>query len=184
MVGLGNLLNERHRRRACHNLAALHFQGTDIGDAYSAAGWAALASPLFIGMVADRFFAAEKVLGVLHLLGGGCLYWASTISDPNAFFYALLLTMLCYMPTLALVNAISFQQMSDPGSEFPNVRVLGTIGWIVAGWLVGTLGIESTVQPMQIAAVASLLLGLYAFSLPHTPPRLRGKKWTLPTCWG
>jgi len=157
-------------------LAALDFAGTDIGDAYSAAGWAALVSPFFVGMVADRFFAAQKVLGVLHLLAAVCLIWASTVTDTNTFFYALLLLMLCYMPTLALVNAVSFHQMKDPGEQFPNVRVLGTVGWIAAGWLVGTLDIEATALPMQIAAVASLLTGLYAFTLPHTPPRAVGQK--------
>jgi len=157
-------------------LAALDFAGTDIGDAYSAAGWAALVSPFFVGMVADRFFAAQKVLGVLHLLAAVCLIWASTVTDTNTFFYALLLLMLCYMPTLALVNAVSFHQMKDPGEQFPNVRVLGTVGWIAAGWLVGTLDIEATALPMQIAAAASLLTGLYAFTLPHTPPRAVGQK--------
>jgi nucleoside transporter len=157
-------------------LATLDFSGTDIGDAYSAAGWAALVSPFFVGMVADRFFAAQKVLGVLHLLAAGCLFWASSITEPNAFFYALLLLMLCYMPTLALVNAVCFHQMKDPGEQFPNVRVLGTIGWIAAGWLVGTMEIETTVLPMQIAAVASVLTGLFAFVLPHTPPRAAGQK--------
>ncbi len=157
-------------------LASIGFSGTDIGDAYSAAAWAALVSPFFVGLVADRFFAAQRVLGVLHLLAAGFLLLASTIKDPNAFFYALLLMMLCYMPTLALVNAVCFHQMDDAGEEFPKVRVLGTMGWIVAGWLVGTLQIESTVQPMQMAAMASVLTGVCAFFLPRTPPRAAGQK--------
>ena len=77
-------------------LSTIGFSGTDIGDAYSAAAWAALVSPLFVGLIADRFFAAQRVLGMLHLLGAGCLFWASTLSEPGPFFYALLLMMLCY----------------------------------------------------------------------------------------
>lgn len=157
-------------------LAAIGFSGTDIGNAYSAAAWAALVSPLFVGLIADRFFAAQRVLGVLHLLAAGCLFWASTLSEPGPFFYALLLMMLCYMPTIALINAVCFHQMEDAGSEFPKVRVLGTLGWIVAGWLVGTLQIESTALPMRIAALASVATGLFALSLPHTPPRSVVKK--------
>ena len=90
-------------------------------------------------MIADRFFSAQKVLGVLHLVGAGLLYWASTIQQPGPFFWALLAYALLYMPTLALVNAISFHQMKDPGAQFPGVRVLGTIGWIAAGTLVGKI---------------------------------------------
>ena len=84
--------------------------------------------------------------------------------------------MLCYMPTVALTNAVCFHQMSDAGSEFPTVRVFGTIGWIAAGWLVGMLGIESTALPMKIAACASVLTGVFAFFLPHTPPRAAGQR--------
>jgi len=160
-------------------LFEIGFQGSDIGAAYSTTGWAAIFSPLFVGMIADRYFAAQKVLGFLHLLGGACLFWVAQITTPGAFFWVLLLYTLCYMPTLALVNAIAFRQMDDPGVEFPNVRVLGTIGWIAAGWLIGLMQIEATAAPLKIAAGASVLTGLFSFFLPHTPPRSSGEKATL-----
>ena len=160
-------------------LFEIGFQGPDIGAAYSTTGWAAIFSPLFVGMIADRYFAAQKVLGFLHLLGGVCLYWAAQITAPGAFFWVLLLYTLCYMPTLALVNSIAFRQMDDPGVEFPNVRVLGTIGWIAAGWLIGLMQIEATAAPLKIAAGASVLTGLFSFFLPHTPPKSSGEKATL-----
>ena len=160
-------------------LFEIGFQGPDIAAAYSTTGWAAIFSPLFVGMIADRYFAAQKVLGFLHLLGGVCLYWAAQITAPGAFFWVLLLYTLCYMPTLALVNSIAFRQMDDPGVEFPNVRVLGTIGWIAAGWLIGLMQIEATAAPLKIAAGASVLTGLFSFFLPHTPPKSSGEKATL-----
>lgn len=160
-------------------LARLGFQGTDIGDAYTTTGWAAILSPLFVGMVADRFFAAQRVLGVMHLAGAAVLYWVSQVHEPAAFFWLLLLYALCYMPTVALSNAVAFEQMESPGKEFPAIRVLGTIGWIAAGWLVGLMELEASAVPLQIAAGASLLLGLYAFFLPQTPPKLAGQQVAL-----
>jgi nucleoside transporter len=166
-------------------LSTIGFKGVDIAAAYSTTNWGAFLAPFFIGMIADRFFSAQKVLGVLHVLGAALLYWASTIQQPGPFFWALLAYALLYMPTLALVNAISFHQMKDPGAQFPGVRVLGTIGWIAAGTLVGRIlkpwnaGIEATNIPMQIGAGVSLLLGLYSFTLPSTPPKSAGKKVTV-----
>jgi nucleoside transporter len=166
-------------------LAAIGFKGVDIAAAYSTTNWGAFLAPFFIGMIADRFFSAQKVLGALHLLGALLLYYASTVQQPGPFFWVLLAYALLYMPTLALVNAISFHQMKDPGTQFPGVRVLGTIGWIAAGTLVGRLlkpwdpNIEATSVPMLIGAGASLVLGLYAFTLPATPPKSAGKKVTV-----
>jgi len=160
----------------------LGFAGADVGRAYSAAAWAAIISPFFVGMVADRFFSAEKVLGVLHLLGGVLMLVLTTITTPGAFFVVLVLYTLCYMPTLALVNAISFHRMTDPGTQFPGVRVLGTAGWIIAGLCImmlewaGMAGIEASVLPFQIAAGASFLMGIYSFTLPNTPPKGRHVK--------
>lgn len=169
-------------------LSKLGFEGPQIGAAYSTTGWAAIISPFFVGMIADRFFSTEKVLGVLHLIGGIVMFWVSTITEPNLFFWALLLYTICYMPTLALVNSFSFHHMNDPGKEFPAIRVLGTIGWIVAGLIVGYVlpkwifqveTIEDTNIPMKIAAAGSLLLGIYCFTLPHTPPKASGKAITV-----
>lgn len=157
------------------------------GLAYATTGIAALISPLFVGMIADRFFSTEKVLAFLHFAGAILIYWASTAADTTTFFCALLAYTICYMPTLALTNSIALNQMTDPEKEFPPIRVLGTIGWIVAGLIVGfmpqsisgTETIENTAIPMKIAAGASLLMAAYCLFLPHTPPRSTGQKVTL-----
>ena len=148
----------------------LRFTGEQIGLAAGTTALAAMISPFFVGMIADRFLATEKILAVLHLIGGLVLFYGSTMSAFGPFYAVLLGYALCYMPTLALSNSLSFHQMTDPAREFPSIRVLGTIGWIVAGLLVGTLGLEATAMPMRLAAGASLLLGLFCFALPHTPP--------------
>jgi len=152
------------------------FDKADIGMIYSAGPWAAVLSPLFVGMVADRFFSAQKVLGVLHILGAGLMYYASTITEPMMFFWVLLAYALCYMPTLALVNAVAFNQMDNPEKEFPSIRVLGTAGWIVAGLIISAGKWEATVTPLYMASGCSLLMGLYSFLLPKTPPKGAGQK--------
>jgi nucleoside transporter len=152
------------------------FQPTDIGRAYSTFAWGAIISPFFVGMVADRFFSAERVLGVCHIMGAVMIYFASTITDPGLFFWVLLGYTLCYLPTIALANSVAMEQMTVPETEFPPIRVLGTIGWIVAGLIVGFMKLEAEATPMIIASGVSLFLGVYSFILPHTPPKARGKK--------
>jgi len=159
-------------------LGRLGFAGEQIGLAYSSTAIAAMVSPFFVGLVADRFFATEKVLATLHLAGAALLFYASTLDTFGSFFPALIGYTLCYMPTLALTNSLSFHQMRDPGKEFPGIRVLGTIGWIAAGLTIGFMGVEATALPLKIGAAMSVLLGLYCFALPHTPPTKVGGRVT------
>ena len=155
---------------------SLKFDGPQIGLIYGTVAVGAMISPFFVGMIADRFFASERVLGILHLLGGVFLLIVSQISDFGLFYAVILLYTIAYMPTIALTNALSFHQMEDPGKQFPGVRVFGTIGWIIAGVLVGLLQVEDQAIPLQIAAAGSVVLGIYSFSLPHTPPKHKGEK--------
>jgi nucleoside transporter len=155
-------------------LKTLNFSGTESGAAYGTTALAAIVSPFFVGMVADRFFATEKVLAALHLIGAVLLYWVSTLATFGSFYWVLLAYALCYMPTLALTNALAFHQMKDPQKEFPGIRVLGTVGWIVAGVVISALSAEPLALQFRLAAGASLALGLFAFTLPHTPPAKLG----------
>lgn len=149
----------------------LKSSGLEIGAAYGALAIATMISPFFVGLVADRFFAAQKIMGVLHL-GGAALLMAATYVDQNSSFYwIILLYSLLYMPTIALSNSIAFSQMSDPGSQFPWIRVFGTLGWIAAGLLIGQLGIETTSYTFVMAASCSAILGVLSFLLPNTPPK-------------
>jgi nucleoside transporter len=148
----------------------LHFSGEQIGLAAGTTALAAMISPFFVGMVADRFMPTERILALLHVMGGVVLFFASAQTTFPRFYAVLLVYTLCYMPTLALSNSLSFRQMKDPGREFPPIRVLGTIGWIVAGLIIGTLGLEATARPLQLAGAGSLVLGLFCLALPHTPP--------------
>src|SRR6266850_6257664 len=139
----------------------LHFTGEQIGLAAGTTALAAMISPFFVGMIADRFLSTERILAALHIVGAVILFYASTQTTFRGFYVAILLYTLCYMPTLALSNSLSFRQMRDPGREFPAIRVLGTIGWIVAGLVIGTLRLEPTGVPFQIAGAASILLGVF-----------------------
>jgi len=147
--------------------------GIQIGAAYSALAIATMISPFFIGMIADRFFSAQRVMGVLHILGGILLFLASRIETNAPFYWIIMLYSLAYMPTIALSNSVAFRQMTDPGKQFPWVRVFGTVGWVVAGFMIAILGIEKTPSTFYMAAIVSVALGLYCFTLPNTPPQAK-----------
>ena len=160
----------------------LSASGSQISLAYLTQSLGAIAAPFIIGLIADQFFSAQKVMGILHLAGAALLFLASTMSTFGAFFPVILAYMIVYMPTLALVNSVSFRQMTSPEKQFPAVRVLGTIGWIVAGVTIGWLSWEQQgqlTQTFRMAAVASLILGAFSFLLPATPPTRRGDKATV-----
>lgn len=158
-----------------------------IAGAYSLCPIAAIISPFFLGMIADRFFATQKVLGVMHLLGGAALLLLGAIATgkipdltsklPTLVLPLLLVHALCYMPTLGLSNTLAFHHVKDPEKQFPYIRVFGTIGWIVANVIVSKIfhGDEKPIQ-FYVAGGAGVLLGLYCFALPHTPPPSAGKR--------
>lgn len=153
----------------------------NIGVAYGTQALGAIAAPFIIGLIADKFFDAQKILGVLHLLGAALMYYISTIQNFSSFYPVLLVYMILFMPTLALVNAVSFKQMSSPEKEFSFIRVWGTIGWIVAGLIIGWLAWEqknSLVNTFRLAAILSAILGIFSFTLPNTPPPKKGQKTT------
>ena len=162
----------------------LHFSGVQIGSAYGAPAIGAMISPFFIGMIADRFFATERLLAVLHMVGGIILFYVSTLTSYESFFWALNAYTLCFMPTLALTNSISFHQMSDIRREFPPVKLWTAIGWIVAGLIIGKFELESSAVTFKIGAVVSIIMGLYCLSLPHTPPKSSAAKVTIQNILG
>ncbi|SFC58834.1 nucleoside transporter [Parapedobacter composti] len=141
-----------------------------VGSAYANLSIAAAVSPIFVGMVADRYFSAQKVLGTLHLAGAVVLMVLGQAASYGTFWWLLLLYTMLYMPTMALVNAITFRQLDDDGKTFPYIRVFGTVGWIAVGLLIGSLNLESSRMIFNFGAAASLLLGVVSFTLPDTPP--------------
>ncbi|HKL35271.1 MAG TPA: nucleoside permease [Salegentibacter sp.] len=162
--------------------------GAQTGMAFSTQSWGAIIAPFIIGLIADRFFNAERILGFLHLAGAVLLYMMFQSEDFTNFYPYVLGYMILYMPTLALVNSISFYQMTDPSKQFSSIRVFGTLGWIVSGVVISLVfGWDSAMAREEgmlkytflMAAIASAALGLFSFTLPKTPPSSKGEKVTL-----
>jgi nucleoside transporter len=161
--------------------ANIQAKDQDISLAFSTQSLGAILAPFLVGLIADRYFQAQKILGTIHLVGAVMLYGLHQAVDFTAFFPILLGYMILFMPTLALVNSISFNQMAQPEKEFSGVRIWGTIGWIAAGILISTLAWDSQEglregllqNTWKLAAGASLLLGIYSFTLPSTPPQAK-----------
>jgi nucleoside transporter len=157
----------------------LHFSGSEIGLVAGSTAAGAILAPFFVGLIADRLFATQTVLGVLHILGAVLLALTSLQTSFAPLYSLVLLYSFFFMPTLALTNSLSFRQIGDPKQEFGSIRVFGSGGWIVAGLLIGTLRLESTAMPVRLAALFSLIMGLYCFTLPSTPPLARSEKFSL-----
>ena len=147
--------------------------GSQLAQAYETQSIGAIVAPFIIGLVADRYFSAQKILGFLHIIGAFLLYQAGVQSNFAAFYPFIFIYMILYMPTLALVNSVAFRQMVDPSKEFPPIRVFGTVGWIIAGLTIGFLGWESQKileKTFFLTSAASFILGIFSFTLPNTPP--------------
>jgi nucleoside transporter len=152
----------------------LKASGDQIGSAYATFSIASIIAPFFVGMIADRFFSAQKVMAMLNLLGAGVLYLLIQNKNPDTFFWYILAYTLTFAPNLALSSSIAMNQMHNPGKEFPPIRVLGTIAWIVVTNIIGFKGLGDKVDIFQIAMFTSIAWGLFAFTLPDTPPKATG----------
>ncbi len=166
-------------------MTGLGFSATQIGTAFGATSIAAMISPFLVGMVADRFFPAQRVLGVLHLVGGVLLFAASKTTTFSSFYPLLIAHTLCYMPTLALVNAVAFSEMKDSAKSFGSIRVMGTFGWIAAGLLIGMLNLGGASTQFVIGGGVSVLLGVYCLLvLPDVPPKAKGQPFSVRSILG
>ena len=163
----------------------LKASGAETAAVFSTQSWGAIIAPFIIGLIADRYFNAERILGVLHLVGAFLMYQMYQSSDLSSFYIYVFSYMVLYMPTLALVNSVAFNQMKDPEKEFSSIRVWGTIGWIVAGLSISYVfhwdSVESLASGMLkntflLAGIAALVLGLLSFTLPATPPKVSDEK--------
>lgn len=157
----------------------LQASASHVATAYLSQSIGAIVAPFLVGLIADRYFAAQRILAALHLAGAVLMWVASTATSFNTFAICVMTYMLLFMPTLALANSVAMRHMQSSEKQFPLVRVAGTIGWIVAGVLIGWMGWEQAHRlelTFRMAAAASLMLGLYALTLPHTPPLARQRE--------
>jgi nucleoside transporter len=152
-------------------LSKLGFEGSEIGLAYGTTAIGALVSPFIVGIVADRFFATQRILGVLHLAGAVLLYWVSTLKDFGSFYPVLIAYTITYMAGHGLTNALTLHHSKNPAKDFPFVMWMASVGWIVAGLTVNWLQFADNAGMFQLASGAALVMGLYSLTLPHTPPK-------------
>jgi nucleoside transporter len=164
--------------------ATLHFTGQQAGAVFGTTALASMISPFFVGRIADRFFAVERVMAVLHLAGAVLLFVASRTTSFGGLYAIMLAYCLCYFPTMSLANSLAFRNISDSGRQFPLIRVFGTLGWILIGLIVGSMKIESTAQPLLLAAGASVVMALFCLTLPHTPPAPGAERVSVRTVLG
>ena len=148
----------------------LEASGVQVGNAYAMFSIAMIASPFLVGLLADRYIAAQRLLGILSLMGAAILFWLINIEEPSTFIWVLLLYCLTFTPAISLTTSIAMRQMANPEIEFPPIRVFGTIAWIVIVNVVGWYGWGDKATIFQLALLLSLVLGVFSFFLPHTPP--------------
>jgi nucleoside transporter len=165
--------------------STLKFSGTEAGAVFGTTALASLVAPFLVGLIADRLFATERVMAVLYALGAVFLLLATQVTSFVAVYIVLLAFCLCYFPTISLTNSLTMQQVSDPGREFPPIRMMGTIGWIFIGLVVSRLQVEAGTTPFVLGAAACVVMCVYSLSaLPHTPPRASGEKATVRSVLG
>ncbi|MCS7026648.1 MAG: nucleoside permease [Bryobacteraceae bacterium] len=157
----------------------LQFSGTEAGAVFGTAALSCMISPFFVGLLADRFFAAERVMCALHAIGAVLLYLVSTAKTFTSVYFLMLAYCLCFFPTLALTNSITLRNVRNPASDFPRIRLFATLGHIFINVVIGSLRFERSAMPFVISAGTSVLMALYCLTLPHTPPKARG----LPVTW-
>jgi nucleoside transporter len=157
----------------------LHFTGTQAGAVFGTAALASMISPFFVGLIADRFFATERVLAALHFVGAILLWRVASAQTFGAFYSLLLAYCLCYFPTIALTNSLTLQHVKNAGGDFPLIRVFGTLGWIAVGVAVGSMALEKSATPFLLASGASVVMGLFSLMLPHTPPAATGDDFSV-----
>ena len=164
--------------------ATLHFSGTQAGSVFGTTALASMISPFFVGLVADRLFAMERVLSGLHLIGAVLLFMVSRATSFGSVYTLMLLYCLCYFPTIALTNSLTLRQVSNAGKQFPLIRVFATLGWIAIGVTVGHLKIETSSTPFLLAAGGSVIMSAFCLILPHTPPAARSSAFNVRTVLG
>ena len=157
----------------------LKFTGTQAGAVFGTTALACMISPFFVGLIADRVFASERVLAALHLLGAVLLFFVTKATSFGPVYTLMFAYCLCYFPTIALTNSLTLQHLKDPGRDFPLIRVFGTLGWIAIGVTIGRLGVETSTVPFMLAAGASVVMSIFSLTLPHTPPPSKGQTVTL-----